>query len=160
MNLMDHFVRTYADWISFCGVVFTVIGFILTVRQLYSVKKKVKDVEQATKTRIENTLTLVVVVEMLQLVNSIHDNLQAEEWGKSIGKMSSLHMSLSGIISHEIVKKYSREDFRKCVSQIPSDLSILRNYKKSIPTQAQVRSMERNLDTLVENLKLVEQKLK
>ena len=84
---MDHFVRTYADWISFCGVVFTVIGFILTVRQLYSVKKKVKDVEKATKTRIENTLTLVVVVEMLQLVNSIHDNLQAEEWGKSIGKM-------------------------------------------------------------------------
>ena len=157
---MEEFLSAYVNRITFGGFVVTLFGFGLTVWQLYSVKQKVKDVEAATKTRIENTLTLVVVVELLQMISSIHDNLQASEWDKSIGKMSNLHMSLSGITSQNIVKENTRDDFKKCVSQITSDLSILRNYKNNKPTQTQIRLMERNLDLLVENLKLVEQKLK
>lgn len=157
---MGTFVSTYADWISFVGVVITFLGFGLTVRQLMSVKGKLRDVETATKTRIQNSLTLVGVVEILQLISALHDNLQNEEWEKAISRMSQLHMTLSGITPQAVVKTSCRDDFGKCVSQITSDLSILRNFKKSKPSQPQIRSMERNLDMLVENLKLIEQKLK
>lgn len=157
---MGTIVTTYADWISFVGVVITIFGFGLTVWQLLSVKGKLKDVETATKTRIQNSLTLVGVVEILQLISALHDNIQNEEWEKSISRMSQLHMTLSGITPQTVVKTSTRDDFGKCVSQIPSDLSILRNFKKTKPSQPQIRSMERNLDMLVENLKLIEQKLK
>lgn len=157
---MEAFLSNYVNQITFWGFVVTIVGFGLTIWQLLSVGTKVKAVENATRTRIENTLTLVVVVEIIQLISSIHDNLQSEEWEKATYKLSNLHMSLSGITSHPIVKGNARDDFYKCVTQISLDLGILRNYKHDKPSAKQVQSMNRNLDVLLENLKLVEQKLK
>lgn len=157
---MTEFVKDYADWISFCGVFITLLGFLITVSQLLSVGRKVKKVEEATKTRIENTLNLVVIVEMVNQIGSLQDNLRKKEWEMSIFKMSSLHVSLSEITPKKITNESVRPDFSRCVSRITSDLSILRDYQNQIPNENDVRSMLRNLDVLLENLKLIEQKLK
>lgn len=157
---MTNFVTTYSDWISFCGVIITILGFIITVCQLLVVGGKVKKVEQATKTRIENTLNLVVIVEMVNQIGSLQDNLRKKEWEMSIFKMSSLHVSLSEITPKKITIDNVRPDFSRCVSRITSDLSILRDYQNHVPGENDVRSMLKNLDVLLENLKLIEQKLK
>lgn len=157
---MKEFITTYSEWISFWGVVITVMGFFITVCQLLYVGKKVKKVEKATKIRIENTLNLVVIVEMVNQIGSLQDNLRKKEWEMSIFKMSALHVSLSGITPKKITIDNVRPDFSRCVSRITSDLSILRDYQNQIPNESDVRSMLKNLDVLLENLKLIEQKLK
>lgn len=157
---MGDFVTTNSAWISFWGLIVTVIGFIITVYQLLLVNGKVKKVENATKTRIENTLNLVVIVEMVNQITSLQDDLRREQWEMSIFKMSALHVSLSEIAPKDITKESVRYDFGTCVSKITSDLSILRDYKNQKPEKNDIKSMLRNLDVLLENLKLIEQKLK
>lgn len=157
---MSDFVTTNAAWISFWGFVVTVVGFGVTLWQLLVVNKKVKEVEEATKTRIENTLNLVVIVEMVNQISSLQDDLRREQWEMSIFKMSTLHVSLSEIAPKKITKECVRYDFDTCVSKITSDLSILRDYRNLKPNKNDLKSMLRNLDILLENLKLIEQKLK
>ena len=157
---MSDFVTSNAAWISFWGLVVTVIGFIITLWQLVVVNRKVKKVEKATKTRIENTLNLVVIVEMVNQISSLQDDLRREQWEMSIFKMSTLHVSLSEIAPKKVTKECVRYDFDTCVSKITSDLSVLRDYRNQKPNKNDVRSMLRNLDVLLENLKLIEQKLK
>ena len=124
------------------------------------VNGKVKKVEDATKLRIKNTLNLVSVVEMIHLITSIQDKLQAKDWDRSIDKLSRLHTDISEIVIDPIVKDCVRHDFEYCVSQITSDLAILREHEQETPNTSQLRNMKKNLDLLLENLKLVEQKLK
>lgn len=157
---MSDFVTSNAAWISFWGLVVTVTGFIITLWQLVVVNMKVKKVEKATKTRIENTLNLVVIVEMVNQISSLQDDLRREQWEMSIFKMSTLHVSLSEIAPKKVTKECVRYDFDTCVSKITSDLSVLRDYRNQKPNKNDVRSMLRNLDVLLENLKLIEQKLK
>jgi len=157
---MDVFVNNNSAWISFWGLVVTSVGFILTIWQLFIVNGKVKKVEEATKLRIKNTLNLVSVVEMIYLITSIQDKLQAKDWDRSIDKLSRLHTDISEIVTDPVVKDNVRHDFEYCVSQITSDLAILREYEQETPNTSQLRNMKKNLDLLLENLKLVEQKLK
>lgn len=157
---MDDFVTDYSAWISFWGLVVTFVGFVFTLIQLFSVGRKVKQVELATKTRIENTLNLVVIVEMVNQIGALQESLRKEDWEMSIFKMTNLHVSLSEITPKQITKESVRYDFDQCVSQITSDLSMLRDYKNEKPGKAELRYMLKNLDILLENLKLIEQKLK
>ncbi len=157
---MTDFVTTNSAWLTFWGLVVTILGFVITLAQLLSVGRKVKKVELATKTRIENTLNLVVIVEMVNLISTLQENLRNEDWEMSIFRMTNLHVSLSEIAPKSITKESVRYDFDHCVSQITSDLSILRDYRNQKPGKDEVRYMLKNLDILLENLKLIEQKLK
>ena len=157
---MDQFIFDYSEWISFIGSLVTVIAFGITIWQLVVANKRITKVEQTTKIKLKRTLNLVLIVETISMIRLLQELLKHKEWSTVVFQMSQLHTSLVDISAMDDVGQYVRPDFSDNVSQMSSDLNLLRNYKKQKPDDQTINSVNRNFDLLIENLILIQNKLK
>lgn len=157
---MSQFIQNNSHWISFIGTLFTVVAFGVTIWQLVVTNKRIKDVEDATRTKLKRTLNLVLIGETMSMIRMLQELLNHKDWSKVVFQMSQLHTSLVDISTMERVNEYVRPDFSDNISQMSSDLNLLRNYKKQKPDDETINSINRNFDLLIENLILIQNKLK
>ena len=157
---MDQFIFDYSEWISFIGSLVTVFAFGITIWQLIVANKRISKVEQTTKIKLKRTLNLVLIVETISMIRLLQESLKHKEWSTVVFQKSQIHTTLVDISAMDDVDQYVRPDFSDNVSQMSSDLNLLRNYKKQKPDDQTINSINRNFDLLIENLILIQNKLK
>jgi predicted nucleic acid-binding Zn-ribbon protein len=109
---------------------------------------------------MQKTTKLVSVVDCLRLVDQIQSDLLAKRWDLALLRLSELNKCLIEIREDAQLMRHTQSDFKYRLSSMPSSLSKLRDIVSGADTNADLRFLNRDLQSIQDNLKLIEYHIK
>lgn len=149
---------TFIDWVSIISACITLIGFVLTVWQLYlisNVKKQVKDARNETKERMDGILNISTLSGVIGKIEHLQTFLTNKNWEVSLLFMQEIHKCIIDISTNPITEKATRDDFSDAKKRLVSDLDTIRSIVSGDETNTDMRFIQNNLQTIIDNLQLI-----
>ena len=156
-------ISEVADWFSLVGGVISMGGLVVSIISLVKVgmvDDAVKKVEKATKTKINNSINLTFIVETIYLIKLVQENIGHKEWSMAAYLMSELHLKLSEISSKADLMEAARKDFDEHIASFGQVLADFRNSTGQELNVHKLKGIDKTLNAIIENLKLIERKVK
>lgn len=149
---------TLIDWISIISALITLIGLILTVYQLMlisNVKKQVEDARKDTKERMDGILNISTLSGVIGKIEHLQTFLTNKNWEVSLLFMQEIHKCIIDISTNPITEKATRDDFSDAKKRLVSDLDTIRSIVSGDETNTDMRFIQNNLQTIIDNLQLI-----
>lgn len=149
---------TIIDWISIISAGITIIGFALTVWQLClisNVKKQVKDARNDTKERMDGILNISTLSSIIIKIEHLQTHLTSKNWEVSLLFMQEIHKCIINISTNPIAEEVTRDDFTEARQRLVSDLDTLRAIVSGDEANTDMRFIQKNLQTIIDNLQLI-----
>lgn len=139
--------------------ILTIIGFIITVWQLISFKKKLDRNAREVKDTQRNLIHLASVSDAIRLVELIQEHIMASELRLALYRSQELNKVLNDINDEEVVRKNVRDNYNKTRVSFSERLSALQQsilYKEYYDP----KHMLDTLQNISDNLQIVQKQLK
>lgn len=149
---------TLIDWISIISALITLIGLILTVCQLMlisNVKKQVEDARKDTKERMDGILNISTLSGVIGKIEHLQTFLTNKNWEVSLLFMQEIHKCIIDISTNPIAEEVTRNDFSEAKQRLVSDLDTIRSIVSGDETNTDMRFIQNNLQTIIDNLQLI-----
>lgn len=157
------FVSNFADLATLIGALLSLGGLIVAIVSLEKVGRvdnAVKAVEQTTRTRINNSINLTFIVETIYLIKLLQESVGHKERTMAAYLMSELHLKLSEISSKQDLMVAARRDFKENIDSFAVILVEFKNSSDKEFNSHKQKSIDKTLNAIIENLKLIERKVK
>lgn len=149
---------TLIDWISIISALITLIGLILTVCQLMlisNVKKQVEDARKDTKERMDGILNISTLSSVISKIEHLQTHITSKNWEVSLLFMQEIHKCIIDISTNPIAEEVTRNDFSEAKQRLVSDLDTIRSIVSGDETNTDMRFIQNNLQTIIDNLQLI-----
>lgn len=149
---------TLIDWISIISAIITLIGLILTVCQLMlisNVKKQVEDARKDTKERMDGILNISTLSSVISKIEHLQTHITSKNWEVSLLFMQEIHKCIIDISTNPIAEEVTRNDFSEAKQRLVSDLDTIRSIVSGDETNTDMRFIQNNLQTIIDNLQLI-----
>ena len=149
---------TLIDWISIISALITLIGLILTVCQLMlisNVKKQVEDARKDTKERMDGIMNISTLSSVISKIEHLQIFLTNKNWEVSLLFMQEIHKCIIDISTNPIAEEVTRNDFSEAKQRLVSDLDTIRSIVSGDETNTDMRFIQNNLQTIIDNLQLI-----
>ena len=149
---------TLIDWISIISALITLIGLILTVCQLMlisNVKKQVEDARKDTKERMDGIMNISTLSSVISKIEHLQTFLTNKNWEVSLLFMQEIHKCIIDISTNPIAEEVTRNDFSEAKQRLVSDLDTIRSIVSGDETNTDMRFIQNNLQTIIDNLQLI-----
>lgn len=148
------------DWISGISAVVSLIGFFFTLWQVWGVKKQIRQASEQTKTKMQQALNLTLVADMGRTAELLMNALANKKWDRALSFMTEINKALIEISTYDEVEAITRSSFKTAIQRLPTDLCQLRLIACEEEQNTDIRFVIKNLQTIQDNLKLIEIYLK
>lgn len=149
---------TLIDWISIISALITLIGLILTVCQLMlisNVKKQVEDARKDTRERMDGILNISTLSSVISKIEHLQTHITSKNWEVSLLFMQEIHKCIIDISTNPIAEEVTRNDFSEAKQRLVSDLDTIRSIVSGDETNTDMRFIQNNLQTIIDNLQLI-----
>jgi len=149
------------------GTIVTFIALFITICQMKRTKGKVEAVNEAVtktreevKARMDTLINLEEVAKFIQLTHNISNDIRGEHWERALYQIQSLHEFLISFKEQEKLMEYVSPNFCKTIAALTTDKGKIKDMIYDKNDSVDTRSIDKNLDIIMENLIRVKYKLK
>lgn len=149
----------WLDYVSFISAIVSVAGFILTLWQVWGIKKKISDAAEDARKRLREVLDLSQISKTIKLIEQIQANANSRKWDLAMSQMQELHSVLIQISSKEDLRKFVRDDFDTGLMTMPSNMNKINELCKGTRND-DLRTLFLDLQKIKDNLLIIDAHLK
>lgn len=146
---------SWVDIVSIGGSIITVIGFLITIWQLWNVKKLTKAAANSARQKIKNALTIEEITSTRHNLINTCIYLRNEKFELAWVSMHDIQKTLLNISKDSSYKTIVRENFDKKLNAFNSDISLLGNKVNMPDEDIRISNIVENLEKIIENISLI-----